>query len=153
MKALLNYTDYTKLNEALSKLEGYPKRKTLRIWPMYPAFAKVNQTFDTEGNEVSFDLACVADIPSRFLEDYPEHFEGLNLVNDWEVEPYEGEIDLLELEDLTTEQIDWWLNNFDEQGYYKEDLTVLIGNEQPTTLDTVEKLVNKGLNIGIYEKD
>ena len=153
MKALLNYTDYTLLNEALSKAKGYPKNGTHRIWSMYPDLAKVNRQFDTEGNEISFDITCALKIPSSMLEKYPQFFEGLNLVNDWEVVPYEGELELFELHGLTTEQIDWVFENINEQFTFKNGQMLIVGDQQPSTLEIVEKLVNKGLNIGIYEEN
>lgn len=152
-KAILSFTEYTLLNEKLSKLESYPKAGTNRLWPMYPELVKVDQTFDTEGNEVSFDIMCAADIGATLQESYPEIFENLTLVESWEVENYEGELDLLELEGLTTEQIDWFLENVNDQWTYKDGQMIIIGDEQPSTLEIVESIVNKGLNIGIYENN
>lgn len=153
MKALLNYTDYTKLNEALSKEEGYPKNGTHRIWSMYPDLAKVNRQFDEDGNEISFDIVCALKVSGSLLEKYPQYFEELSLVNDWEVVPYNSELDLFELEGLTTEQIDWVFENINEQFAFKNGQMLIVGDEQPSTLDIVEKLVEKGLNIGIYEEN
>lgn len=153
MKALLNYTDYTKLNEALSKAKGYPKNGTYRIWSMYPDLAKVNRQFDEDGNETSFDIVCALKVSGSMLEEYPEYFEGLNLVNDWEVVPYDGELDLFELEGFTTEQIDWVFENINEHFTFKDGQMLIVGDQQPSSLEIVEKLVEKGLNIGIYEEN
>ena len=153
MKALLNYTDYTLLNEALSKAKGYPKNGTHRIWSMKPDLAKVNRQFDEDGSEISFDIVCALKVSGSMLEEYPQFFEGLNLVNDWEVVPYEGELELLELHGLATEQIDWVFENINEQFTFKDGQMLIVGDQQPSTLEIVEKLVDKGLNIGIYEED
>ncbi len=151
--ALLSYTQYTKLNEALSKEEGYPKNGTWRIWSMYPDLAKVNRQFDEDENETSFDIVCALKVSGSMLEKYPAYFEGLNLVNDWEVVPYNGELDLFELEGLTTEQIDWVFENINEQFTFKDGQMLIVGDQQPSTLEIVEKLVDKGLNVGIYEEN
>lgn len=147
--ALLSYTQYTKLNEALSKAKGYPKGGTYRIWSMYPDLAKTNRQFDEDGNETSFDIVCALKVSGSMLEKYPEYFDGLTLVNDWEVVPYNGELDLFELEGLTTEQIDWVFENINEQFTFKDGQMLIVGDEQPSTLDIVEKLTEKGLIVGI----
>lgn len=151
--ALLSYTQYTLLNEAISKAKGYPKNGTSRIWSMYPDLAKVNQTFDTEGNETSFDIVCALKVSGSMLEEYPQYFEGLELVNDWDVIPYDGELDLLELDGLTTETIDWFLENVNDQFVFQDGMIITIGDRQPSTLNVVKELTDKGLLIGIYDEE
>jgi hypothetical protein len=151
--ALVTYSQYVKLNESLSKAKGYDMSKdTQRIWPISPTFAKVNVSTDLEGNE-TFELKCIVEISCENLELFKQVWEGLNLLDSWTVEPFEAEFNPIEIDGLTTEQIDWFLENYNATGYCKDELTIILGDDQPSTLQVIEQLVEKGLIIGIYESD
>ena len=99
---LLTYTEYIQLNKSLSEAKGYDKKgKTIRVWPIEPTLVKVNQQYDEEGLEISFDLLCRADIEADDMKNYPELFEGLEFMNSWDVVSFDGEApdDFFNLED------------------------------------------------------
>ena len=86
--ALLTFEQYIRLNKLLSEAKGYDKKgKTQRVWQINPALVKVNIQEDE-----SFDLLCRADIEADDMNNYPELFEGLELMNSWDVVSFDGEV-------------------------------------------------------------
>lgn len=153
---LLSFGEYIQLNESLSKAKGYDLTKsTQRVWKMNPDLAKVNRTFDEEGNEIGYDLMCVIEISADIQENYPELIEGLKLINPWDVVKAEDTLDILEAEDLTTETIDWLLKHYDKVGRKEDGLILWLGNEAPSPelLSVIENLVNAGLTISVIDNE
>ena len=89
--ALLTYTEYTEINMIMSRVKYENDNKTRRVWRIYPTLIKVNQTFDLEGNETGYNLLCKADIEAEHLQDFPELFEGVELIDGHGLTIFDGE--------------------------------------------------------------
>lgn len=113
---LLTVGEYIALNNEISVFKGYDLSKsTQRVYPVNPSLAKINIVYEDE-KEVSFDLRCVVKVSVRDQEIYSGIFSKYELIRKSEVNFTDIQLNEIEAEGLSTEQIDWYLNHYSEVG-------------------------------------
>ena len=147
---LLTFGQYFKLNHDLSIARGWKLgQPTERTFEMSPPPAKVNITYDEEGNELTYDIAVVMPISSEIQENHADLIAGIELHKDYI--PVEEDISEWIAEGLKTAEIDWELNHCAAQKVFgkviwmeseprtsESDEAVQVLNELDNTIITVE---------------
>lgn len=139
--------EFYKLNHDLSELEGFDLSKnTQRYFPMIPELAKINQVFDDEGNELSYDIVFVVKISGRLQEKHPDFWLNYELVDSYV--KCEDEINTIISTGLNSEVIDWSLNHFAALKVSGEKI-LWFEDESRTQLSdgAVERLIELGITI------
>lgn len=140
MYALLSFSDYYRLNHAISEAKGYNLNDpTERVWEVMPTLAKINIVVDPETEVETYDIACVAII----THDNLQYVTGLTLVQSYDPAP--DTLEELILTGLTAAEEDWLLNHIEK--YTPAIHTLWLEDEPPTDLGIVEKLVSKGITV------
>ena len=80
---LLDLDAYNALNHSISEASGFDLgQPTERYAPIEPTLAKVNITYDEEGNE-TFDAIPVMTITGYVQENYPSSLTGIELIESY----------------------------------------------------------------------
>lgn len=125
---LLTYGQYFKLNHDLSIAKGWQLgQPTERSREMNPPTAKINITYDAEGNETGYDEALVMQITSKEQEDYPELFAAFELHSSYV--PVESESNVPVEGEIESDVIDWTLNHYQAQGVDNSGLVTFIASQ------------------------
>jgi hypothetical protein len=102
---LCSISDYFKINKKLSDLKSYQIGKaTERVSGVNPRAAKTNVQIDEEGNE-SYEAKIVFKVSSQNLIDYPEIFEGFEVVQNFV--PVDAPLDFVELMNIDSDTMLW----------------------------------------------
>ena len=144
---LLTIDQYIKLNNKVSLMKGYDLGKsTQRVFPINPDFAKINIAYDEDGNEISFDLKCCIKLSGKDQQEYVDLIQGYELVDS--VIQYEEKLTEILATDLTTDEIDWYLQHYSKVGDTDIDLLHLeIESRSILSDEAVNELVEKDITI------
>lgn len=145
---LLTFGEYFKLNHDLSVAKGWQlEQPTERSREMNPKAAKVNITYDGEGNETGYEVRLVMRISSKEQENYPELIQGYELHDDYT--PVDISVSQIVALGLSAEVIDWTLLHYLKVGHVEDGLILWLEEEARSQLsdEAVELLNNKGVTI------
>lgn len=146
--ALLTFGEYYKLNHDLSIARGWQLNKdTERYVPMNTPLAKVNSEFDSEGNEISYEVKLVMPISSEIQEIHADLLTGIELVSSYQ--EVEGQITEIVAIGLSSDIIDWTLLHYLKVGTIRDGLVIWLEDEARSSLsdEAVQKL--NDLNVTI----
>lgn len=136
---LTSVSEYYSLNEALSKLRGWKiGLPTERVLSMTPRLAEVNIQV---GDKINTSYWIVMVVTGEMQENYPELFEGFELLEKHDIVFTDIQLEDIIVEDMTTEQIDWLLNHQDVAGTYKDLIWAEIEPRSELSDTAVESLV------------
>lgn len=136
---LLSYGEYFQLDYDLSIARGWKLGDaTERSKGMTPPTAKVNITYDGEGNETGYDLKYALNISSKEQEDYPELFIGFDFKDKSEI-VFTGNTEDIPISDehIETGVVDWTLEHYNEFEIENENLTTYIAGQDPSNYQPI----------------
>ena len=127
--ALLTFGEYYQLNHDLSIARGWQLGiDTERYAPMNTPLAKVNVEYDTEGNEISYEIRLVMPISSEIQENHPDLLTGIELVNSYI--PVDDAIEEVAInDDIDPDVIGWTFNHCQAQGVDSSNLVTYIASQ------------------------
>lgn len=136
--ALLTYAEYMKLNHDLSIAKGWQLgQDTERSYSMQPQSAKINITYDGQGNETGYDLVKAVLISSKVQQDYADVISGITLYDRGEVN-FVDTTEEPDIEDaIEPEVVDWTLNHCEKQGVDTEKLRTYIAGQDASNYPVI----------------
>jgi len=145
---LLSFGEYYQLNHDLSIARGWKlDNDTERYAPMNTPLAKINSEFDSEGDEISYEVKLVMPISSEIQENHADLLEGIELVSNYT--NVEGQITEIVALGLNSDIIDWTLLHYLRVGTLRDGLVIWLEDEARSALsDEAVKLLND-LNVTI----
>ena len=126
-KYILLDFDYFQLNKRLSEAKGWQLgQKTERSLSMSPRTAKVNIQYDAEGVEIGYDTKLVFPVSSQNQINFPELFEGLELISKSEIQYAEDDVKDFAADKFTSNELDWTIKHLDKVGDLREAITLTV---------------------------
>lgn len=145
---LLTFGEYFRLNHDLSIARGWQLgQDTERVTEMSPQLAKVNITFDTEGNETGYELACVCPISREIQENHSDLLTGITLHNPADVILVDIEFNSIDAGELDA---DWLIQHYERVGNKRINGLKVDAERTSVSDNEVESL--KGNDIAIITK-